>query len=163
MEKLRKAILIIGMAVSFSAGIAMAEGGNATTQETYDLVLKAHTVVQELGEEAFPAFNDPKGEFVLKDTYVVIIKCPGHTVTHPFVESARGMYMLEKYPWFPAMCEAAKNPRGQWIEMNWPKPGEEKPSRKLTFVLAVDGTPYQLAAGIYSDDGSVDDLNATLK
>lgn len=158
MKKTFISSFIVGVCVFLFSGITFAEGGNATTEEVYNLVIQAHEVVKELDQESFSAFNDPKGEFVLKDTYVVVIQCPSLTVTHPFVENARGMDMA-KVPWFPAMCEAAKDPNGKWIEMSWPKPGEETPSRKLTFVLAVEGTPYQLAAGIYSDKESVDDLN----
>ena len=160
MKKTLSTSLIAGIFVFLFSGMASAEGGNATTEEVYNLVIQAHAVVKELGEESFSAFNDPKGEFVLKDTYVVVIQCPSLTVTHPFVESARGMDMA-KFPWFPTMCEAAKDPNGKWMEMTWPKPGETTPSRKLSFILAVEGTPYQLSAGIYSDEETVDELNAS--
>ena len=70
--------------------------------------------------------------------------------------------MPSKFSWFPAMCEATKYPNGKWVEYEWPKPGETKPSRKLAFVIAVEGTPYALVAGIYTDSGSVNELNAAL-
>ncbi|WP_022667661.1 cache domain-containing protein [Desulfospira joergensenii] len=136
---------------------------SATPEEVYQLVLKAYPVLQNLKEESFSAFNDPKGEFVYKNTYVVVIKCPSHTMTHPFAENARGMEMPERFSWFPTMCEAANHPNGKWVEYEWPKPGETEPSRKISFVIAVEGTPFALVAGIYTDSGSVDDLNATLK
>ena len=155
--------LCLTIAVVLSVQTACAED-SATAEEVYNLVLKAYPVLQNLKEESFPAFNDPKGEFVVKNTYVVVIQCPNHTVTHPFVEKARGMEMPpEKFPWFPVFCEAIKSPNGKWVDYQWPKPGEKEPSRKIAFVIGVEGTPYGLVAGIYSDTTSVDELNATLK
>jgi len=49
------------------------------------------------------------------------------------------------------------------VEYQWPKPGEDKPSIKLSFVIAVEGAAYQIVAGIYSDSESVEDLNAAIK
>ena len=31
-----------------------------------------------------------------------------------------------------------------------PRPGEERPSRQITYMLAVPGTPYAVGAGIYA-------------
>lgn len=161
MRKLFYALCFV-LALILSFHSASAEE-TATPEEVYQLVLKAYPVLENLGEEAFPAFNDPKGEFVYKNTYVVVIKCPSHTMTHPFSEKARGMEMPSKFSWFPAMCEAATHPNGKWVEYAWPKPGETEPSRKIAFIIAVKGTPFALVAGIYTDSGSVDELNATLK
>ncbi len=153
----------IVIAVIFSVQTATAKD-SATAEEVYNLVLKAYPVLQNLKEESFPAFNDPKGEFILKDTYVVVIQCPTYTVTHPFAEKARGMAMPpENFPWFPLFCEASKSSSGKWVEYEWPKPGVTEPSRKVAFIIAVENTPYALVAGIYTDTTSVEELNATLK
>jgi cytochrome c len=137
---------------------------SATPAEVYDLTLKAYGVIENLGQEALPAFNDPKGEFVYKDTYVVVCTCPGTTVTHPYaIEKLKDIDMRANHPWFTRLCEAAKSPNGQWVEYLFPKPGEKDPSRKLSFAINVKDTPYMLVSGIYSDTESVAALNATLK
>jgi signal transduction histidine kinase len=66
---------------------------------------------------------------------------------------------------FMQFCDAAeKNPvKGSWVEYWWPKPNENEASRKLSYVLKVPGTDYEVAAGIYSDKDSAGDLNAKLK
>ena len=58
------------------------------------------------------------------------------------------------------VCAAAKEPGGSWGEYVWPKPvagadGEitytKEAFRKVSYMIAVDGQPYQLGAGIYND------------
>ncbi|MFH1135348.1 MAG: cache domain-containing protein [Pseudomonadota bacterium] len=136
----------------------------ATPQDVYDMVLKAHDVIKNLGAEAFPAFNDPKGEFVFKDSYVFVQECPAFVVAHPFaLEQLKGKDLRPIYPFQNTFCEGAKNPNGAWVEYMWPKPGEKDPSRKIAFIISVAGTPYQVAAGIYNDDVTVDELNKSIK
>lgn len=156
-------ITAVVMFVCIFAGQQVRAEGAATPKEVYDLVLKAYSVVETLGEESFAAFNDPEGEFVYKDTYVVVGQCPGKTLTHPFVlDKLKDVDMDAKYPWFKLMCQATASPNGKWVEYQWPKPGATEPSRKLSFVIGVGGTPYMLIAGIYSEDASLADLNEGL-
>ncbi|MBW1779541.1 MAG: cache domain-containing protein [Deltaproteobacteria bacterium] len=135
----------------------------ASAKNVYDLVIKAHSVVSNLGEEGLAAFNDPKGEFVYKDTYAFVLQCPKYVVAHPYaIDKLKGKDLSAVYPHQNTLCEAAKNPKGQWVEYQWPKPGEKKPSRKVGFVIPVEGTPYAVVASIFSDDLSVEKLNAEL-
>ena len=147
----------------FSSGMALADD-KATPKDVYDLVIKAHEVIKALGDDGLVAFNDPKGEFVYKDTYVFVQKCPDQVVAHPFVlDQLKGRDLRKDYPFIELICEGAKNPNGTWVEYQWPKPGETNPSRKVTFVVAVEGTPYQVVAGIYNDEITLEELNASLK
>ena len=61
------------------------------------------------------------------------------------------------------MCTIAKNPNGGWIEYWWSKLGDDKASRKISFVLQVPGKPYVVVSGIYNDDADVAKLNANLQ
>ncbi len=147
-----------------SGGTVWAEEGKASVEDVYDLVLKAHSVVSNLGEEGLAAFNDPKGEFVYKDTYVFVLKCPEYVVAHPFaLDKLKGKDLRPIYPHQNTLCEGAKDPNGTWVEYQWSKPGETKPSRKIAFNIQVEGTPYAVVASIYNDDISIDDLNAKTK
>ena len=136
----------------------------ATPQDVYDLVIKAYDVVKNLGDEGLPAFNDPKGEFVYKDTYVFVLKCPEYCVAHPFaLEQLKGKDLREIYPFHIKFCEGGENPNGTWVAYEWPKPGSDEPARKISFTIRVDGTPYTVLAGIYNDDADLDALNSKLK
>ena len=132
---------------------ASADNDKATPQDVYDIVLKAYEVVKALGEESFPAFNDPKGEFVYKDTYVFVQHCPNQMMAHPFALDKLKGVDLSIFPFNETICETARRP----------KPGEKEPSRKVSFAINVEGTPYTVAAGIYNNTDTVADLNKTLR
>jgi len=156
-------VMVVCFGVVFS-NPAWAGEDKATAEDVYDLVLKAHGVLSSLGEKGLEAFNDPKGEFVYKDTYVFVQQCPKYVVAHPFaLDKLKGKDLTGVYPHQNTLCEGAKNPKGTWVEYQWPKPGETKPSRKIGFIIPVEGTPYAVVASIYSDDLSVDELNAKNK
>jgi hypothetical protein len=155
------AISILVCLFIITGNTVWAQEDKATAEDVYNLVLKAHEVISSLGKEGLEAFNDPKGEFVYKDTYVFVQECPKYVVAHPFaLDKLKGRDLSGVYPHQNTLCEGAKNPNGTWVEYQWPKPGETKPSRKVGFIIAVEGTPYAVVASIYSDDLSIDELNA---
>lgn len=161
---MKKTTLVVIFAVLLSFSYVQADDSKATPQDVYNLVLKAYEVVKALGEESFPAFNDPKGEFVYKDTYVLIERCPSKMVAHPFaLDKLKDLDLDKAISFNRSLCEAGEKPGGAWVEYNWPKPGETEPSRKISYCLRVDGTPYTIFAGIYSETAKVEDLNKTLR
>lgn len=142
----------------------------ATPQEVYDMVLKAATMIEQLGAEGLDALSNTK-EFIWKDSYVWAINCNEKKVAaHPNkklidldfsklydknTDSAkRKMHVME-------MCGGVNNPYGIWVEYWWEKLGEEKPARKISFMIQVPGQPYQVTAGIYDDTTSIEELNKT--
>lgn len=155
--------LIIVLLVLFSILSVHADSNKATPRDVYELVLNAYEVVKAFGDEALDAFNDPKGEFVYKDTYVYVLKCPSEIAAHPFAMDKLKGVDLNTYSHTAPCCEAASKPHGGWVEYMWPKPGEEKPSRKIVFAIGVEGTPYQLFAGIYNETDTVEELDKTLR
>jgi signal transduction histidine kinase len=71
------------------------------------------------------------------------------------LQGTNGVYILRE------ICgAAAKNPNGSWIEYQWPKRGETEASRKVTFVIQVPNTPWQVTSGIYDDNISLEELNS---
>ncbi len=56
------------------------------------------------------------------------------------------------------LCAIAKRPGGGWLEYVWPRPGGGDPSRKISYVMSVDGLPYQVGAGIYDETVSFNEL-----
>jgi hypothetical protein len=160
---MKKAALFFAIAVLFSFSHVHA-GDKATPEDVYNLVLKAYEVVSSLGEESFPAFNDPKGEFVYKDTYAYVQRCPNDMMAHPYaLEKLKGIKLDEKFEFNSRVCKAGEQPGGGWAEYYWPKPGETEPSRKVAYGIKVEGTPYTIFAGIYSDTAKIEDLNKTLR
>lgn len=166
--KLKSLVMVIIVTVFFSANCF--GGESATPTEIYENVIKGATVLEQLGEEGLVAFNDPKGEFAWKDTYVQVYDCDaqkivGHVnpslLTWPpekfsGIQDKKGNYITK------LICEGAKDQNGKWVEYWWPKAGETEPSRKITFVIQVPGKPYQVSAGIYDDTITLEELNKTL-
>lgn len=161
---MKKTALFIIFAVLFAFSHVQADDGKATPQDVYNLVLKAYEVVKALGEESFPAFNDPKGEFIYKDTYAYIERCPSEMVAHPFaLEKLKGIDLDKSFEFNSRLCKAGEQPGGAWEQYNWPKPGDTEPSRKVAYAIKVEGTPYTIFAGIYSDTAKIEALNKTLR
>jgi cytochrome c len=161
---MKKTVFAMFFALLLSASMVQADEGMATTEDVYNLVLKAYEVVSALGEEALPAFNDPKGEFVYKNTYAYIENCPHAMMAHPFaLDKLKGVDLDKAFEFNTRLCKAGEQPGGGWAEYNWPKPGETEPSRKVAYGIKVGGTPYTIFAGIYSDTASIEDLNKTMR
>ena len=151
--------VLVAISVLLMGSTAMA-GEKAAPKDVYDLVIKAYDVVAALKEDSLVAFNDPKGEFIYKDTYVFVMQCPEYVVAHPYaIDKLEGKDLREKFPFQITLCDGGKNPQGTWVEYKWPKPGSKEPSRKISFVIGVKDTPYTIAAGIYDDNTSITELN----
>ncbi len=162
---MKKLIYVVGLVLMLSTQVHASE--TATPQEIFDMVLKGVQVMQGLGEGGLRAFNDPKGEFAWKDTYVQVYNCEakkivGHInpalldwTSEKFdsIQDKKGNYITR------LICEASNKPYGGWVEYWWPKAGETEPSRKITFVVQVPDSPYQVSAGIYDDTLSIEELN----
>lgn len=150
-------------------------GESATVEEVYSKLVEAANALEVMKDDVETwkkAFNDPKGEFVWKDSYVWVINHKSTmNETHPYKPAIIGIDLsglsCKKTGrlFFLEFCKAANNPKGKWVEYWWPKPGEdqEKLFRKLSCVIPVKGTPYLVVAGIYNEEANIDELNANLK
>lgn len=126
---------------------------------------------KEALEEALLYMNRKDNRFTWKDTYVYVTCCDCpflKVVAHPIKPKLvgpdlSGIKDKTGKLFFLHICEAAQKPLGGWLEYWWPKVGEKKASRKLTFVLDVPGTGYQVAAGIYDETLKIEELNARLE
>ena len=55
-------------------------------------------------------------------------------------------------------CAAGHQPHGGWVEYNFPKAGATQPERKVSYLLAAQGTPYVAGAGVYDATTKIEDL-----
>jgi hypothetical protein len=162
--QMNRSLVVLALVGILMFGSTVWAGERATPKDVYELVVKAYEVLSTLGEDALPAFNDPKGEFVYKDTYVYVLQCPEYVVAHPFaIDKLKGRDLSNVYPHQKTLCEGDKNSFGGWVEYEWPKPGSDNPERKISFVLQVKGTPYTVSAGIYNSDLTIAQLNGTIR
>jgi signal transduction histidine kinase len=134
---------------------ALALAESATQEECIAKSKEAAQMLQEKGLDAtVAAINDKEGPFVWKDTYVFLMNMDGKMLAHPMSPA-----LLEKdsllevkdandKALFVEFVNVAAQGEG-WVDYVWPKPGEEAPSPKSTYIYQVPGTQYFVGAGIY--------------
>jgi cytochrome c len=172
-------VLITGLCVNVFGQDAV------TPKELFDKVGEAMVFIMENGEAGVQAMSEKAADnpFIWKDTYVFVFQCPKQViVAHPNpklinnkavwkLKDPKGKLIMQ------TLCEVATNAEnGGWFDYYWPKKQTKKSkttveklgdtetlARKVTFSIQVPGTPYQVAAGIYDDSLSVDELNANIE
>jgi signal transduction histidine kinase len=172
---MRNAIIVVLLGVVTVCpwtSLAQEKEEKATPQEVYELVIKAATMLEQLGSEGLTALSDTR-EFALKDSYVYAVNCDEDTVVAHPSKKYIGLKLSEIYDKNPdeskrklhnlEMCDGANSPNGIWVEYWWEKLDDETPHRKISFMIQVPGQPYQVTAGIYNDTVTIEELNETLK
>ena len=131
----------------------------AKVRQAASELAKTHNVIQ---------FNSRSGPWVWKDTYIFVVDCDKMVnAAHPLRGDIRGVPMAAikdakgnaVYPDPAEFCGAARKPAGVWIEYWWVKPNETQGSRKISYHLGAEGTPFVVAAGIYDDKLTIAQLS----
>jgi signal transduction histidine kinase len=158
--------VLTAVAVLYGPAIASAQE-QATPEEVIAKVKEAVEYLSTVGDAGLDQFQSKDSAFVWKDTYVVVNDCAKKALAaHPVRPELAGASFADA-PGFGGLtgaqvgdmlCAAGEQPQGGWVEYMFPKPGEQEPSRKLSYAKAVAGTPYVLIAGIYDEDAKVADL-----
>ncbi|MDD2815120.1 MAG: cache domain-containing protein [Thiotrichaceae bacterium] len=141
--------------------------GHATPEE---VIAKVRAAAEVLKTDADLAqFNEIEGNpWVWKDTYIFVYNCEADKMSaHPIKESLIGkpIMSLRDYAgnlFFEEMCRAALEPDGGWVKYSWPKPGDTEGSPKFSYNLQAQDSKYQVGAGIYGDNTTVETLNVLL-
>lgn len=156
-----------------------------TPRELFDKASEAVLFIMENGEDGVAAMSEKAADnpFIWKDTYVFVFNCGKKVLAaHPNtklinnpavwnLKDPKGKMIMK------TLCNVADgNENGGWFDYMWPKKQSktskttakklgdvETLARKISFCIQVPGTPYQVAAGIYDDSLSVQDLNAKTK
>lgn len=152
-----------------AAPLMAAESNTATPQEVITKVQEAVRYLNEKGLAGFSDFNNNKdARWVWKDSYVFVYSCRDNVMLgHPQRPDMVGKPILQMRddkdkPVFQELCRAGAEKNGGWAEYWWPKPGEVKASRKISYTHSAEVSfkaDIQVGAGIYDDKMSVEDLN----
>lgn len=161
-------VSVLAICLLLVSGVVQADE-RATPEEVLEMVLQAAEVVQVMGDAALPAFNDPKGEFVWKDTFVFVVNCDKEIIAaHPSakVVGLASSLIKDAKDGRPILKEGCQkmNPGGFWMVYHYPAgPGKTEVVRKVLFALPVEGTTYQVASAIISEKATVEELNKLIK
>lgn len=149
-----------------------ADPANATPSE---VVIKVREAVQYLnakGLAGFSDFNNNKdARWVWKDSYVFVYSCRDDVmIAHPLRPDLVGKPILQMrddkdHAVFQDLCKAGTNKDGGWVEYWWPKPGEARASRKISYSHSAPvsfKSDIQVGAGIYDDKLTPEDLRQVI-
>ncbi|KXS44196.1 MAG: hypothetical protein AWU59_655 [Methanolobus sp. T82-4] len=132
-----------------------------TPQEEYTIsgVNEAIDLMNDKGEQAFPEFRENNSEWFHDDFYIFVWKTDGTRVVYPPDVSGEGEDMsdLEDYNGKPIgqlFIDTALSVEGEgWVDYYWPKPGENEPSMKHTYIKRtyIGDEAYLVGSGYYPD------------
>ncbi len=149
--------LFVGMVAMVFAVSAWAED-KSTKEECIAKAKEAAELVQSAGvDTALETINDENGPFVWKDTYVFVLDLASNKIAaHPIKPGLIGKNLMALKDvngkmFFAEFVNTAKNGGEGWVSYMWPKPGEETPSPKVTYVYRVPGSDAVMLAGVYED------------
>ena len=129
---------------------------SATKEECVVKCHEAAAMVNSQGlEKAIQAIGNPDGPFVWKDSYVFLMDLKGKMLAHPFKPelTKKEHCLLITDPTGKALfvhfVNLARRSAEGWVEYMWPKPGQETPRKKITYIYRVPDTDLFVGAGVY--------------
>jgi cytochrome c len=156
MKKVASVLVCFGFLFVFCLAISVAQE-RATKEECVAKCKEAAALIKEVGlEAAMPKLQDPKGQFVWKDSYVFVQDLEGKMLAHPMNpklvgKSSIGLKDVNGKMFTTEISETAKNAGEGWVSYMWPKPNETTPSAKSTYILRVPGQEILVGSGIYDE------------
>ena len=163
------AALAVGFVLA-CVGTARAAQERATPQEVIQRVQQAVQHLAKAGEAGLATFSSKNATSVWKDSYIFVVSCEGGTavgVANPVRPGGQPVPLAHRPETSPSksgeqiaadFCTAGRQPHGGWVEYNFPKPGETQATRKVSYLLAAQGTPYVAGAGLYDEKAKLEDL-----
>jgi signal transduction histidine kinase len=156
MKKAAIATLAILLSLCLAGNVL---AGSATKDECIAKSKEAAKMINDKGLDAAVAeINKKNGKFVWKDTYVFLMDLDGKMLAHPMKPALIGKNLMGSTDkagkgkgklLFKEFVELAKTKGDGWVDYMWPKPGEEKPSKKISYIYRVPGKDLFVGAGIY--------------
>lgn len=153
---MKKTALFLIIPVLLMGLVAPAWAESATQDEVVSKCHEAAKFIRDNGiDAAIKTIGDKNGPFVWKDTYVFLMNMDGKMLAHPIKPELTQKETLVSVkdtagkPLFVDFIELA-NSKGQgWVDYMWPKPGQDQPAAKSSYIYRVPGTQYFVGAGIY--------------
>lgn len=113
-----------------------------TTELIEKKVSAACTLLGQKGEAAFADFQGKDSEFIFSGTYIWVHDQKCIMRMHPIKYKLNGKNLVNLADptgklFFAVMNEVCEEKGSGWVDYQWPKPGEKKPSPKISFVKQV--------------------------
>lgn len=140
---MKKFTLIAVVMSLFLAGNVFADV-EAAKKECVDKCEAAAKLIAEKGlDAAIAEINKKDGPFVSAVTYVFVQKMDGTMIGHPVKADLIGKNLIDLKDssgkeFMKEFVKVAKETGSGWVDYMWPKPGEDKPSEKTSYILKVN-------------------------
>ena len=127
-------------------------------KQTKALVDEAAALLQSKGTEAFIEFRKKDSKWLKDDTYIFVFKMNGIELFHPIEPELEGTNIIDLKDvngkaYVQETIETAKTQGSGWIDYMLPKPGESKPSKKISYFkkVKVGEETFIVGSGFYTD------------
>lgn len=138
------------------SAVAATASTKPTSQAIIEKVNEACALLEKEGAPALPKFRGKDSKFLFYGTYIWVHDMKGIMRLHPIKYKLNDTSILAmKDPngkaFFVEMNDVVKKKGAGWMDYMWAKPGENKPSRKVSYVkLAKNGTDeFVVGCGVY--------------
>jgi signal transduction histidine kinase len=119
-------------------------------------VQEAAALLAKEGSAAFPRFRGKDSPFIFGGTYVWIHDLEGTMLLHPIKFRMEGKRLLNLKDsngklFFVEMNRVAREKKHGWVSYMWPRPGETKPTPKISYVqlAKMNGKDVVIGCGLY--------------
>jgi signal transduction histidine kinase len=143
-----------------------------STKPTVEMVMErvdaGVALMNKAGRNAFDQFKGADSEFIYAGTYIWIHSpTTGEMLMHPMKPKLEGKNVNPLRDatgklLFVEFNRVATEQGSGWVNYMWPKPGEKKPSMKVSFVKIAEnnGEKFVVGSGVY--DITLDEINKAL-
>jgi cytochrome c len=145
--------LVVAMIMIFGAAV-MAQA--SSTDDAKAFAEKAAAFWKANGKEkAIAEFNNPKGQFVKGDLYIVAHDFNGVAIAHGANAGLVGVNLLQQADpnggklFVKEEIEIAKTKGSGWITYSWTNPATKKVQGKKAWVKRIEGEEYLVLCGIF--------------
>jgi cytochrome c len=152
------AITVAMMAISSSACSPQSPPASEHARRIETLVNQAAALVERRGKAAFSEFRKHESEWWFGDTYVFAYDQDLNVLLNPAFPkregtNPRGEKDVNGKAFHEEFLKVARTKGAGWVDYMFPKPGQSQPSRKWSYIKAVnlDRTPGIIGAGFYPE------------
>lgn len=154
----RGILIFFGVVCLFSfPGFSAEPPPSKEAKQIVALVNRAAALIERKGKDAFPEFKKKDSNWYKGENYVFVDNMNGTVLVNPpqpeiegknliDMKDAKGKALIREF------IETAKTKGSGWVDYWWPKPGEGKPSKKISYIKKAkmpNGEMVIVGAGTY--------------
>ena len=151
-------LILFGVVLLFSSpGFSAEPSQTEEAKQIAALVDRAAALIESRGKDAFTEFRKKDSAWYKGNTYVFVDDMSGTALVNPpspeiegknfmDMKDAKGKVIIREF------IETAETKGSGWVFYWWPKPGENKPSEKMSYIRKAKmpgGKMVIVGAGIY--------------